>query len=516
MGKAVKSFTSIQIASSAQVCTSPLIMEAKKSGLLPEEQYELAEKFKSEANAAFQAKRYVQAVDGYTKAIETDPGNAVYYANRAFAQLRLENYGAAIDDATTAIRLDPTYIKGYYRRGSAYVGLGNFTEGLKDFKRVSKIAPRDPDAKHKLNLCEKAVKKIRFEEAIRCAEETPVIESIDLSTMLVEDSFTGARMDGNNELGYTITHEFVLKMIEDFRAQKLLHKRFAFELVLGVKALLESLPTIVEVTIPDGSHITVCGDVHGQFYDLCHIFELGGYPSEENPFLFNGDFVDRGSFSTEVIFTLFAFKLLSPNSVHLTRGNHETKSMNKLYGFDGEVRHKYNDILAETFRETFCWLPLGIVMNQKVLVVHGGLFSRDGVKLEELNRIDRNREPPEEGLMCDILWSDPQKQDGRSPSKRGVGVAFGPDVTHRFLRDNNLQMLVRSHEVRDEGYEIEHNGQLVTIFSAPNYCDQMGNKGAYIRFDSNMVPRFVQFSAVVHPDVKPMAYASMLPMGLFS
>mmetsp|Transcript_2337 Transcript_2337/g.8444 ORF Transcript_2337/g.8444 Transcript_2337/m.8444 type:complete len:138 (+) Transcript_2337:352-765(+) len=137
-------------------------MEGKKSGLLPEERYELAEKYKSEANAAFQAKRYVQAIDSYSRAIEINPGNAVYYSNRAFAQLRLENYGAAIDDATTAIHLDPTFIKGYYRRGSAYLGLGNFTEGLKDFKRVSKIAPRDPDAKHKLNLCEKAVKKNPF------------------------------------------------------------------------------------------------------------------------------------------------------------------------------------------------------------------------------------------------------------------------------------------------------------------------------------------------------------------
>lgn len=479
-------------------------------------QEELAEQLKAEANRAFGAKRYAKAVELYSKAIEANPSVAVYYSNRAFAHLRLENYGAAINDASTAIQMDPSYIKGYYRRGSAYLGLGKFREGLKDFRRVSKIAPRDPDAKHKLNLCEKAVKKMRFEEAIRGEEEIPVADTIDLSSIPVEDSYTGIRMEGDNETGYRITRAFVMEMIEHFKAQKLLHKRFAFELVLGVKKVLESLPTLVDIVVPEGKELIVCGDVHGQFYDLCNIFELGGFPSDKNPYLFNGDFVDRGSFSTEIIFTLFAFKYLSPNSIHLTRGNHETRSMNKLYGFDGEVRHKYNDVLAEVFRETFCWLPLGALLNNKVLVVHGGLFSRDGVKLDDLRKIDRNCEPPEEGLMCDMLWSDPQKEEGRAPSKRGVGVSFGPDVTRKFLQENGLELIVRSHEVRDEGFEIEHDGQLVTIFSAPNYCDQMGNKGAFIRFNSEMIPKFIQFSAVEHPDVKPMAYASMLPMGLFS
>lgn len=74
-----------------------------------------------------------------------------------------------------------------------------------------------------------------------------------------------------------------------------------------------------------------------------------------------------------------------------------------------------------------------------------GLFSKDGVTLEDLKKIDRNRQPPEEGLMCELLWSDPQSFPGRAPNKRGVGTAFGPDVTHAFLRQNNLELVVRSH-----------------------------------------------------------------------
>lgn len=102
-------------------------------------------------------------------------------------------------------------------------------------------------------------------------------------------------------------------------------------------------------------------------------------------------------------------------------------------------------------------------------VMHGGLFSRDDVTLQEIREIDRNRQPPDEGLMCELLWSDPQPQMGRAPSKRGVGVQFGPDVTQNFLRINSLDYIVRSHEVKNEGYEVGHDGKCITVFSAPNY-----------------------------------------------
>ena len=88
-----------------------------------------------------------------------------------------------------------------------------------------------------------------------------------------------------------------------------------------------------------------------------------------------------------------------------------------------------------------------------------------------------------------------------------MGVAFGPDVTKSFLRENGLQLLVRSHEVRDEGYDVMHDGYCITVFSAPNYCDQMGNKGAFIRFEHDMVPHFTTYAHVPHPTVRPMAYA---------
>jgi serine/threonine-protein phosphatase 5 len=164
-------------------------------------------------------------------------------------------------------------------------------------------------------------------------------------------------------------------------------------------------PTLVDITIPDNCHFTVCGDIHGQYFDLLNIFELNGLPSNDNPYLFNGDFVDRGSFSVEVIMTLFAFKCLYPTGLYLSRGNHESKSMNKIYGFDGEVKAKFNETMADLFAEVFCCLPLANVLNEKIFVVHGGLFSSDDVKLSDIRAIDRFQEPPDEGMVCRIWVS---------------------------------------------------------------------------------------------------------------
>jgi len=275
-----------------------------------------------------------------------------------------------------------------------------------------------------------------------------------------------------------------------------------------------SLNTLLEIKIPEGQCFSVCGDTHGQYYDVLNIFEkINGFPSPSNPYLFNGDYVDRGSWSCELAITFFAFKILYPNDFHLLRGNHETISLNAMYGFEGEVTHKYNKKMFALFSEVFNWLPLGAVLNEKVFVVHGGLFEKDDVTLDDIRKIDRNCQPPHAGLMTDMLWSDPQPFPGRSQNKRGVGIAFGPDVTKRFLEKNNLDLVVRSHEVKEEGYLVEADGKLITIFSAPNYCDQVGNKGALIRFETKeMKPKFVQFQCVPHPQTKPLAYANSFGM----
>jgi len=309
---------------------------------------------------------------------------------------------------------------------------------------------------------------------------------------------------------FNVTIDFIKHLLAYFKDQKRLHLRYAYRIVLAIIAQLRALPTLIEVAIEEGTHLTVCGDVHGQFYDVLNIFEINGLPGEGNPYLFNGDYVDRGSFSLEVILLFFSFKLAFPRHFHLTRGNHESRTMNEIYGFKGEVTTKLSGPATELFHEAFNYLPLAALIGGKVLVVHGGLFSEDGVKLDDIRKIDRNMQPPDKGLMCEMLWSDPQPMRGRAPSKRGVGLSFGPDVTQRFLDDNNLKLLIRSHEVKMDGYEVEANGRLITVFSAPNYCDSMGNKGAFVRLEHDLEPHMTSFPAVPHPNIAPMAYSSPL------
>jgi serine/threonine-protein phosphatase 5 len=193
-------------------------------------------------------------------------------------------------------------------------------------------------------------------------------------------------------------------------------------IILKCRELFEKDKSLVHITVPDDKEITVCGDIHGQFYDLLNIFKINGVPSPDNPYLFNGDFIDRGSFSVEVIITMCAWKCAYPKYFFMARGNHESKNLNKMYGFEKEVIHKYDTKTYDLFSDMFCNLPIAHCINRKILIVHGGIFAKDGVKISDIEKVDRKREPPDEGIMCESLWSDPCDTDGRHPSKRGVGV----------------------------------------------------------------------------------------------
>lgn len=187
--------------------------------------------------------------------------------------------------------------------------------------------------------------------------------------------------------------------------------------------------------------------------------------------------------------------------------------MNSIYGFRGEILHKYDATVMGLFARVFNALPLAAVLEKKVFIVHGGISTEgDTMKVSDIATLNRFHEPPEKGLMSDLLWSDPQDSNGRSPSQRGLGFSFGPDLTARFLAANNLDLMIRSHEVKQCGYAWQSRDEkCLTVFSAPNYCDQMGNKGAFVRFtktdaggySKNIVP----FDHVEHPNIPPMAYA---------
>jgi len=189
--------------------------------------------------------------------------------------------------------------------------------------------------------------------------------------------------------------------------------------------------------------------------------------------------------------------------------------MNKIYGFEGEIKAKYSSVHCDLCRELFRLLPLAHVIGGKVFCVHGGLSTQPNFNLKAIREIDRKREPMEGSIMSELLWADPQMAVGRSPSKRGVGWSFGPNYTEQFLQENGLDLIIRSHEVREKGFQLEHGGKLITIFSAPNYCDQVGNLGAWVTVKregntDHYSHKCTSFPHVPHPTVPPMAYASGL------
>lgn len=307
-----------------------------------------------------------------------------------------------------------------------------------------------------------------------------------------------------------VTVDFFLSLLNDLRDRRLPcieDLRQIVDMLMDIYAWEESL---LRVDVPSGATLHVVGDLHGQFWDLCHIVDLFGAPSPNNFYLFNGDFVDRGQFSVEIVIALFTMKVAMPDCVHLNRGNHESMRMNSLYGFKGEVLQKYSFEVFELFNEAFKSIPLATLVNSSVLVVHGGLPREDGVLLEDIARIDRRRDLDEEAseLMIDLLWSDPMAGAGRDCSPRGAGFLFGWDVTDQFCEENGLLCIIRSHEMKFEGFEWLHNEKCLTIFSAANYCDICGNFGAVCNItphsDAPRISRsdlsIQRFEATPHPD----------------
>ncbi|XP_078415704.1 serine/threonine-protein phosphatase with EF-hands 1 isoform X1 [Cetorhinus maximus] len=457
-------------------------------------------------------------------------------------------------------------------------------------------------------------------------DNSETVKEPEYKSIKVPDSYTGPR------LSFPLTAMDASALLKAFKQQQQLHSHYVLQLLHETRKSLRQMPNINHISTFYSKEITVCGDLHGKLDDLLLIFYKNGLPSPEKPYVFNGDFVDRGKNSMEVIILLFAFLLIYPNDLHLNRGNHEDHIMNLRYGFTKEVMQKYKlhgKKILHLIQDVFSWLPLATIIDSKVLVVHGGIS--DTTDLDFLASIDRHRfksalrpqarslensneksqgklgfkaqasemldgngnvqesllkmpnnskidhytfqkprlgpEPsssvssgsklngdqhytnekemhPNDSKCCqdllfgsnkdegtqnnahdsttilevscldcqvafpkessrdemewkqivDILWSDPRNLTGCVPNSfRGGGCYFGQDVTEWMLKKYNLKLLIRSHECKQEGYELCHNGKVITIFSASNYYEEGSNRGAYVKLGPDLVPRFVQY-----------------------
>lgn len=246
-----------------------------------------------------------------------------------------------------------------------------------------------------------------------------------------------------------------------------------------------SQPALLELEAP----LKICGDIHGQYHDLLRLFEYGGFPPESN-YLFLGDYVDRGKQSLETISLLFCYKLRYPENFFMLRGNHECASITRIYGFYDECKRRYNIKLWKTFCDAFNCFPTASVVDEKIFCMHGGL-SPEINSMDQIKRIVRPTDVPDTGLLCDLLWSDPEKDvSGWAENDRGVSFIFGADVVHSFLRKQDMDLICRAHQVVEDGYEFFAKRQLITLFSAPNYCGEFDNAGAMMTVDETLMCSF--------------------------
>jgi serine/threonine-protein phosphatase 2A catalytic subunit len=201
---------------------------------------------------------------------------------------------------------------------------------------------------------------------------------------------------------------------------------------------------------------------------------------------YKGDYVDRGYFSVETVTLLVAFKIRYPQRITILRGNHESRQITQVYGFYDECLRKYgNANVWKYFTDLFDFLPLTALIENQIFCLHGGL-SPSIDTLDNIRALDRIQEVPHEGPMCDLLWSDPDDRCGWGISPRGAGYTFGQDISEAFNHNNGLTLVARAHQLVMEGYNWSQDRNVVTIFSAPNYCYRCGNQAAIMEIDEHL------------------------------
>jgi len=254
--------------------------------------------------------------------------------------------------------------------------------------------------------------------------------------------------------------------------------------------VLRDEPNCVPVQAP----VTVVGDIHGQFYDLLEVFRIAGDCPDTN-FLFLGDYVDRGYHSVECVTLLTLLKVRFPKRITILRGNHESRQITQVYGFYDECLRKFGS--AQTwvnFTAMFDYLPVCAVVENQIFTPHGGL-SPSVNTIAEINDLNRFQEVPHEGPFCDLVWSDPDDDcRGWSVSPRGAGFCFGEEITKQFNHENNLKLVIRAHQLVMEGFKWAHDKNVLTVFSAPNYCYRCGNEAAIMEYTEKLEERLVTFS----------------------
>eukprot|EP00768_Dysnectes_brevis_P002713 gnl/Dysnectes_brevis/2000_a2303_2588.p1 GENE.gnl/Dysnectes_brevis/2000_a2303_2588~~gnl/Dysnectes_brevis/2000_a2303_2588.p1 ORF type:complete len:351 (+),score=118.53 gnl/Dysnectes_brevis/2000_a2303_2588:51-1103(+) len=299
--------------------------------------------------------------------------------------------------------------------------------------------------------------------------------------LMFDDSLFGSSF----HVSFPITEDQLPSIITHLYHQQIMIPEQLYTLIDNGTERFKTFPNVVDLPHKEGESMTVIGDLHGQFFSLLHIFHEQGWPSLTNRYLINGDIVDRGNFSLEILVAILCFTEAIPGSITLLRGNHETYFASAEYGFMREISKKVNGAAYEQVMDLFQQIPIAAKVHDTVFVVHGGI-GHPGLTIEQIQAASRRLEP-EEGIVFTLLWSDPAQDDGFAPSRRGVECKdFGPDVARDFLSREGLDVILRSHTAIEGGFSKipGHGSHTVTLFSAPTSDSQ----GAFVVFSSPAPP----------------------------
>ena len=272
------------------------------------------------------------------------------------------------------------------------------------------------------------------------------------------------------------------KWLEDLRQLKCLSERDLKQLCEKAKEIFIEESNVQNVSAP----VIICGDIHGQIYDLLELFKKGG-DVPNSRYVFMGDYVDRGYNGVEVLELLLALKVKYPEHITLLRGNHESRQICFAYGFYEEITRKYGNANAwEYFTDLFDYLPLAALVEGKIFCVHGGLSPYVST-VDQIRLINRKMEIPREGVFCDLMWSDPDNIETWDINCRGAGWIYGWKVVDEFTHINGLELICRAHQLVMEGFKYWFEKKnLCTVWSAPNYCYRCGNKASILKISSDL------------------------------
>lgn len=469
-------------------------------------------KHKENALTEFRASNYDIALEHYTSAINSgeallksnidfydlDSGSADIDVNYEIALLkynvslihaRKHEYSDAIDSCVDAFTWLEK-IKDKTKRADDINRIVNYIENRYYISMLKTgyyaLVLKESKDKYLTKELSDMLKRLRCIEFETFFDEVAAVKKneCDLSGELLK---ANTAVDYKNE-DIIVTQQLFLNVLLWFvKGQNIPENLLISILKVGYKSMVNN----DNVVFVKSNKAYIFGDTHGQFLDtLCLLTSIPGNTfddenglllDKEAVFIFNGDFVDRGPQGIENFIMLIMLKILNPTHIYLNRGNHEFESINVQFGFLMEVYQKYNSTfrtIFTAFETTFTSLPLCTVLNNEIFIVHGGLPYH--TSLTEIQLRNRFIKDINDEVISGLMWSDPGEIENWKQNMRGAGIVFGLNITNTFLFENNLKMIVRSHEFVDGGYRENHDRKVKTIFSAPNYCGAR-NKASYIK-----------------------------------